>query len=316
MGLATIDRDQTVERSWQARWGIREESARPAMKLTFLGAAGEVTGSCLRVDHEHGAFLVDCGALPGRTRKPTARTAMRWISSCRIDFVLSPAHLDHSGLLPRLGCARLPRDLRHHGYRRSARCDAHGLRPHPGERGRMGVARHALAQPRAGRDMRRYTVEQARTSLLTASSPPTTTRGSRPGAGVRCRFRDAGTSSALRSSRDRRRRAQTHAPAGGLGRYRPADAAGAAGSGTDRSRRLPLRRIHLRQSRPPLLRGDLRGARGGAAAHAGSGRRQWRSSWPSPSGVPRRCSSCSRTSCAPAASAGSTSWSIRPWPPR
>ena len=27
------------------------------MKLTFLGAAGEVTGSCLRVDHEHGAWF-------------------------------------------------------------------------------------------------------------------------------------------------------------------------------------------------------------------------------------------------------------------
>ena len=35
------------------------------MMLTFLGAAGEVTGSCLRVDHERGAFLVDCGLFQG-----------------------------------------------------------------------------------------------------------------------------------------------------------------------------------------------------------------------------------------------------------
>jgi len=35
------------------------------MKLTFLGAAGEVTGSCLRVDHERGSFLVDCGLFQG-----------------------------------------------------------------------------------------------------------------------------------------------------------------------------------------------------------------------------------------------------------
>ena len=35
------------------------------MKLSFLGAAGEVTGSCLRVDHDQGSFLVDCGMFQG-----------------------------------------------------------------------------------------------------------------------------------------------------------------------------------------------------------------------------------------------------------
>lgn len=44
------------------------------MQLTFLGAAGEVTGSCLRVDHERGSFLVDCGLFQGGV-KPVARIA-------------------------------------------------------------------------------------------------------------------------------------------------------------------------------------------------------------------------------------------------
>ncbi len=35
------------------------------MQLTFLGAAGEVTGSCYRVDVGTTSFLVDCGMFQG-----------------------------------------------------------------------------------------------------------------------------------------------------------------------------------------------------------------------------------------------------------
>ena len=35
------------------------------MKLSFLDAAGEVRGSCLRVGHEQGSLLVDCGMFQG-----------------------------------------------------------------------------------------------------------------------------------------------------------------------------------------------------------------------------------------------------------
>ena len=73
------------------------------MRLTFLGAAGEVTGSCLRVDHERGSFLVDCGLFQGgREAERKNREALDF-DLRDIDFVLlTHAHLDHSGLVPRL----------------------------------------------------------------------------------------------------------------------------------------------------------------------------------------------------------------------
>lgn len=46
------------------------------MKLRFLGAAGEVTGSCFLVETAGIRFLVDCGMVqggreaPARNRKP------------------------------------------------------------------------------------------------------------------------------------------------------------------------------------------------------------------------------------------------------
>ena len=75
------------------------------MRLEFFGAAGEVTGSCTLVDTGKTRFLVDCGMFQGG---PEARTknlhALNFGSDVRnIDFVLlTHAHIDHSGLLPRL----------------------------------------------------------------------------------------------------------------------------------------------------------------------------------------------------------------------
>src|SRR5690606_36491370 len=73
------------------------------MKLSFLGAAREVTGSCFLVETADTRFLVDCGMIQGghaaeaRNRKPFA------FDPARIDFVLlTHDHIDHSGLLPRL----------------------------------------------------------------------------------------------------------------------------------------------------------------------------------------------------------------------
>lgn len=73
------------------------------MRLTFVGAAQEVTGSCVLVESEGLRFLVDCGMFQGG-KDAHARNLQAWPFDPReIDFVLlTHAHIDHSGLLPRL----------------------------------------------------------------------------------------------------------------------------------------------------------------------------------------------------------------------
>ncbi|MFN0184122.1 MAG: MBL fold metallo-hydrolase, partial [Aquabacterium sp.] len=73
------------------------------MHLTFVGAAQEVTGSCHLVEAGGARFLVDCGMLQGGREAP-ARNRRAWPFDPRaIDFVLlTHAHIDHSGLIPRL----------------------------------------------------------------------------------------------------------------------------------------------------------------------------------------------------------------------
>lgn len=72
-------------------------------KLTFLGATGEVTGSRYLIEPDNSTLLLECGLLQGghnadeRNRTPLSDLARR------VDaVVLSHAHLDHCGLLPRL----------------------------------------------------------------------------------------------------------------------------------------------------------------------------------------------------------------------
>jgi metallo-beta-lactamase family protein len=81
------------------------------MRLTFFGAAGEVTGSCLRVECGALRFIVDCGLFQGAQRGPQSAPAKNREAFARdlgpLDFVLlTHAHLDHSGLLPRFAPGR------------------------------------------------------------------------------------------------------------------------------------------------------------------------------------------------------------------
>jgi metallo-beta-lactamase family protein len=82
---------------------LPEGSAAGGVRITFLGAAREVTGSCYLVECADARFLVDCGLFQGGAeayRKNRARPAF---DPREIDFVLlTHAHIDHSGMLPRL----------------------------------------------------------------------------------------------------------------------------------------------------------------------------------------------------------------------
>ena len=79
------------------------------MRLTFFGAAGEVTGSSLLVESADARFLVDYGMFQGgREAAPRNRVAYGRDLG-RLDFViLTHAHVDHCGLLPRFAAPRGP----------------------------------------------------------------------------------------------------------------------------------------------------------------------------------------------------------------
>ncbi|MBE0625365.1 MAG: MBL fold metallo-hydrolase [Burkholderiales bacterium] len=73
------------------------------MKISFLGGAGEVTGSCTLVETADARFLVDCGMFQGGHDAWEKNLAALNFDLRRLDFVLlTHAHIDHSGLLPRL----------------------------------------------------------------------------------------------------------------------------------------------------------------------------------------------------------------------
>lgn len=74
------------------------------MQLTFLGAAGEVTGSSYLIETGDVHFLVDCGMFQGGREAEHKNRAAFGFNPETLDFVLlTHAHIDHSGLLPRLG---------------------------------------------------------------------------------------------------------------------------------------------------------------------------------------------------------------------
>jgi len=73
------------------------------MNIRFLGAAGEVTGSCHLLTVGKKQVLLDCGLIQG-SRKDEERNAQPFpFDPRKIDAViLSHAHIDHSGRLPLL----------------------------------------------------------------------------------------------------------------------------------------------------------------------------------------------------------------------
>ena len=73
------------------------------MHVSFLGAAGEVTGSCYLIETDEVRFLVDCGMFQGGATAVRKNLDALDFTLDTLDFLLlTHAHIDHSGLLPRL----------------------------------------------------------------------------------------------------------------------------------------------------------------------------------------------------------------------
>ncbi|MDN3514000.1 MAG: MBL fold metallo-hydrolase [Candidatus Brocadia sp.] len=73
------------------------------VKITFVGATRTVTGSCYYIKTNNVRLLVDCGAFQG-TRDNEKRNVEPFpFKPSEIQYLLlTHAHLDHSGLIPKL----------------------------------------------------------------------------------------------------------------------------------------------------------------------------------------------------------------------
>lgn len=73
------------------------------MKITFLGATKTVTGSNILVETNDKKFVVDCGLYQGQQKETMLNTDAFLFTPSDIDFVLlTHAHIDHSGRIPKL----------------------------------------------------------------------------------------------------------------------------------------------------------------------------------------------------------------------
>lgn len=161
------------------------------MELTFLGAAGEVTGSSYLVETPHTRFLVDCGLFQGGSdaeRKNRARFAF---DPRALDCVLlTHAHIDHSGLVPRLTAAGFSGPIYATAATRDLLAvmltDSAHIQEKEAEWAQQSRPRHAsdAVEPL-------YTVAQAERSLRQII-PVEYGAEIRPHPAVRCRFLDAG----------------------------------------------------------------------------------------------------------------------------
>jgi metallo-beta-lactamase family protein len=148
--------------------------------ITFLGAAGEVTGSCYLFEAAGVKFLADCGMFQGG-REGQRRNRRFAFDPREIAFVLlSHAHIDHSGLLPRLAAQGFAGPV----YATAATAELLAVMlPDSAHLQEMGAERD--------RETPLYTVAEAQASLGLLR---TVDYGIafRPHPGIRCVYRDAG----------------------------------------------------------------------------------------------------------------------------
>lgn len=72
-------------------------------ELKFCGAAGTVTGSCSYIESNAAKFLIDCGLFQGNRTTQELNFQPFPFDAAAVEFLLlTHAHIDHSGLLPKL----------------------------------------------------------------------------------------------------------------------------------------------------------------------------------------------------------------------
>lgn len=166
------------------------------MKIRFFGAAGEVTGSCTLVDTGEVRFLVDCGMFQGgrEARAKNQRALDFGFDVRQLDFVLlTHAHIDHSGLLPRLAVLGFRGPI----YATSATVDLLGVllpdSAHIQEKESEWQLRHQRRRGGGERSVQAplYTVAQAQT-CLGLLQPTTYGQRIEPAPGIGVTFHDAG----------------------------------------------------------------------------------------------------------------------------
>lgn len=166
------------------------------MNVTFLGAAREVTGSCYLFETDNARFLVDCGMFQGgREASPRNREPFEF-DPRGLDFVLlTHAHIDHSGLLPKLTRAGYTGPI----YTTDATADllavmlpdsAH-IQEAEAERASRRRKPRRVDKPTTGATAPAYTMQDA-VDCLRQLRPVRYDEDVAPHADVRCRFRDAG----------------------------------------------------------------------------------------------------------------------------
>ncbi|MGB9680298.1 MAG: MBL fold metallo-hydrolase RNA specificity domain-containing protein [Thermoanaerobacteraceae bacterium] len=161
------------------------------MKITFLGAAKEVTGSSYLIETGKTKFLVDCGMFQGGDVEDELNYQEFIFNVQDIDFVLlTHAHIDHSGRIPLL----YKKGYRKKVYTTKATADlCTYMLPDSGHIQETESEWKNRKRKRAGKSLREplYTAEEALDSL-SIFYPVNYNEMLQPSEDVKVRFNDAG----------------------------------------------------------------------------------------------------------------------------
>ena len=161
------------------------------MKISFLGAAKIVTGSNFLVETKNTKFLIDCGMFQGGKSINRMNYEPFSFNSEEIDFmVLSHAHMDHSGRIPKL----TKKGFKGNIYTTKATADLCSIMlPDSGYIQEMENKWDNRKRRRSGRKLREplYTVKEAEKSLK-YFKPVLYNQKIKLNEEVTLRFRDAG----------------------------------------------------------------------------------------------------------------------------